>query len=147
MAVKAPVGKRVIAYIIDAVLIFLIIMVFGLGGMVVVWVLTAVLAALVGDIAMLMMFVGFIPYFLALGVAVLYWLLRDALNGGRSFGKKFMGLKVVKEGRAPGYVDSFLRNITLVIPLLNLIDLVLGLVAADGRRIGDKIANTQVVEA
>ena len=144
---KAPVGKRIIAYLIDAVLVFAIIMVFGVGSMVVIMVLSMVLASVTRGYGAILGLLWIPLYLLALLAAFGYWLFRDGLNGGKSYGKKFMGLRVVREGAPCDFKGSLLRNITLVIPLLNLVDLILGLVDAEGKRIGDKIANTQVVEA
>ena len=144
---KAPVGKRIIAYLIDVVLVMAIVIIFGIGGMVAIMAVTFVAAALTKGLGALLGFLAIPVYGIVMLVAICYWLFRDGLNGGRSFGKKFMGLKVVKDGRPCTYVDSLLRNITLAIPLLNIVDLVLGLVDAEGKRIGDKIAKTQVVEA
>ncbi len=140
---KAPVGKRVIAYIIDAVLLGVVI------GLVyaAIFVLMFGLAFVSDTLAGLSMLLMFPAMLLVMALMLGYWLFRDGLNGGRSYGKKFMGLKVVKDGAPATFKDSLLRNITLVVPLLNLVDLILGLVDADGKRIGDKIANTQVVEA
>jgi uncharacterized RDD family membrane protein YckC len=144
---KAPVGKRIVAYLIDAVLVMAIVFIFGIGGMVAIMGITFVAAALTKGLGALLGFLAIPVYGIVLLVALGYWLFRDGLNGGRSFGKKFMGLKVVKDGAPCKYMDSLLRNITLIVPLLNIVDLVMGLVDAEGKRIGDKIAKTHVVEA
>jgi len=144
---KAPVGKRILAYIIDGIMGGVAFAVLAVGGIILSMVLGVVLAAAIGSAGILAMFLWVIPYLLGLALMVGYMLFRDGLNGGRSYGKKFMGLKVVKNGAPATFMDSLLRNITLIVPLLNIVDLVLGLVDAEGKRIGDKIANTQVVEA
>ena len=144
---KAPIGKRVIAYLIDAAITMGIVMILGIGSMVAIMVLTMLLAAITRGVGALIGFLAIPAYLLALLLGVGYMLLRDSLNGGRSFGKKFMGLKVVKGSAPCSRKDSLLRNITLAIPLLNLIDLIMPFVDAEGMRFGDKIAGTQVVEA
>lgn len=74
---------------------------------------------------------------------IAYLLLRDALFGGQSIGKKVMKYKAVKEDGSSldgDYMSSIMRNITLFIPLLDAI-----LVLIDKPRLGDNIAKTKVV--
>ncbi|WP_159777855.1 RDD family protein [Flavobacterium sp. 9AF] len=76
---------------------------------------------------------------------IAYYLLRDALFGGQSIGKKVMKYKAVKEdgtSLSGDYVTSIMRNITLLIPLVDAI-----LVLIDKPRLGDNIAKTKVVNA
>ena len=82
-----------------------------------------------------------------------YWLVRDGLFQGQSVGKRLMGLKVVV-GRARArctVMDSIVRNVLWVIPLINLIMALVGLqtLAKDpaGRHWGDRLADTRVVRA
>ncbi|MGE5588561.1 MAG: RDD family protein [Clostridia bacterium] len=99
--------------------------------------------------------------------ALVFQLTKDAQWKNRSVGKKLMGLQVAN--LAGGDVDmpiSLKRNVTLAvgpllaaIPLLGLlvaplvgsilalIEIVLVLTDADGRRLGDRWANTQVIAA
>jgi len=73
------------------------------------------------------------------------YLLRDALFGGRSFGKKIMGYKVVLQdgtSLAGNYKASFIRNISLLIPLIDAI-----MVLTDKPRLGDNWAGTKVLLA
>jgi uncharacterized RDD family membrane protein YckC len=141
--VKAPIDKRIIAYLIDAAIIFAVIMGLGIGMMIVSMVVGMIVPRMAGLVGLLTIPVTFG----SIGIAFLYFLLRDGLNNGASVGKKFMKLKVVKNGAKCSYVDSVLRNITLIIPIVGLIDVILGLVDKDGLRIGDKVAKTQVVLA
>lgn len=72
-----------------------------------------------------------------------YILFRDALFGGQSIGKKIMKYKAVKEDGSSldgDYMASLMRNITLLIPLVDAI-----LVLIDKPRLGDNIAKTKVV--
>ncbi len=72
-----------------------------------------------------------------------YILFRDALFGGQSIGKKVMKYKAVKEDGSSldgDYMASLMRNITLLIPLVDAI-----LVLIDKPRLGDNIAKTKVV--
>jgi uncharacterized RDD family membrane protein YckC len=141
MASKPPATKRIIAYIIDSIIV-------GIAAAVLIgasFILPVVLAFVSPTLAGL----STIFIFIALGVwsifAIGYTLLRDGLGSGRSIGKKFMGLKVVKDGNKCGFKDSLLRNITLMV--LGPIDPIIALLDKDGMRLGDKIAKTQVVEA
>ena len=146
--VKASIGKRVVAYIIDSVIVAAIILVIGLGGFLASTLLgIGLTAATDSGAGMLMMFVGFIPYVLAIILALGYALLKDGLFSGRSLGKKLMGLKVTRDGVNCNMVGSILRNITLFIPILGLIELIMPFIDAEGLRFGDKIAKTKVVEA
>lgn len=102
---------------------------------------------------------------------ILYLLIADGLFGGRSLGKKLIGLKViiVESGKACGYKESILRNFIFAIgllffgllrqiPLLGwvfsiLVPLALlsieGLIllgSENGKRFGDEIAKTRVIE-
>lgn len=74
---------------------------------------------------------------------IAYLLLRDALFGGQSIGKKVMKYKAVKEDGSSldgDYMASIMRNVTLFIPLVDAI-----LVLIDKPRLGDNIAKTKVV--
>ena len=91
------------------------------------------------------------PLFLVAGAV--YVLLRDALFiKGQSAGKFLAGLVVVNldHGKPAGLVASAKRNAIFVVPGLNVVAIALELVAIvrdrQGQRLGDRIANTQVVE-
>jgi uncharacterized RDD family membrane protein YckC len=84
-------------------------------------------------------------------LAVLYITFRDGLFGGQSIGKKIMGVRVVhRDGRPISYVDSSFRNVLFIIYLLIPLAIVVESVAAfrnpERRRLGDRIANTCVVQ-
>jgi uncharacterized RDD family membrane protein YckC len=101
---------------------------------------------------------------------LVYLLLADGLFEGRSVGKKLIGLKIVlQDGSRCGYKESIFRNVPFaagfilggifgVIPLIGwLMSFVIFVVVLafeslviigsdNGKRLGDEIANTQVVE-
>lgn len=85
---------------------------------------------------------------------VLFWfypVLFEALDGGRSPGKRALGLRVVAMDGAPiGWVAAFTRNLLRAVDMLPF-GYAAGLVAslADpwGRRLGDQVAGTLVVHA
>jgi len=139
--VKADLGKRFIAAIIDAVIAVV---------------------------------VGFIPIIGGL-VATAYWLVRDGLDidfmDKRSIGKKLVKLRpVTLDGSPVDVMTSIKRNwmfalggiaqlfaftiiglllaipLAMVVFLISIVEVVLVIVDADGRRLGDKIADTMVIE-
>jgi len=82
----------------------------------------------------------------AQAVAVGLFLFRDA--GGGSPGKKLFGLRLIREGGAnAGVLQSLLRNATLLVPGWNLIEFASVMRRRDGRRPGDRVAGTALVEA
>ncbi len=76
-----------------------------------------------------------------------YLLFQDGINKGRSFGKRIMSMRVVNaETGAPcSYGKSILRNLFILIPLVNIVDALM--IFGDKRqRLGDKLAKTLVVK-
>jgi uncharacterized RDD family membrane protein YckC len=85
-----------------------------------------------------------IVWFVALGILVFGMLLRDGYRG-RSIGKQMLGLRLLTPaGSGCGYFRSVARNVPLVIPGWNLIELIL--VVAGRARTGDRLARTSVTE-
>jgi len=138
---KADLGKRIPAALIDGLLTFVI---------------------------------GWIPFIGGI-IAAAYWLVRDGLEldfmDRRSIGKKLMKLRpVTLDGTPMDIMTSAKRNwmfalggvaqlliytiigILLAIPLifvaflLGILELILVITDDEGRRLGDKIANTMVIE-
>ncbi len=90
---------------------------------------------------------------LLLAIGALYLLLRDALFiPGQSIGKFLFGLRVISlgDGRPCSRLHSAQRNFILLVPGLNVVAVVLESLAirrdSQGQRLGDTLANTQVVE-
>lgn len=89
------------------------------------------------------------PLYLAFGAG--YLLLRDAV-GGRSIGKLLFGLAVIsiETGRPSSFAGSVERNLLLLLPGPNVVAVFLEArtIVADpqGQRLGDRLAQTQVVE-
>lgn len=87
-----------------------------------------------------------LTWYATLAVMVSWMLLRDGY-GGRSLGKKVFGLRVVtRSSNRCSYWRSVVRNLPLIVPLWNVIEIILVLVSRDGRRSGDRIAGTTVCE-
>jgi len=119
---KADVRKRLLAASIDGLLVSTLCLFY--------WILDA-------------------PLYLALGAV--YLLLRDAI-GGQSIGKILLGLVVIDltTGRVSSVLASVKRNFLLLLPGANLVAIVLEaqtiLSDPQGQRLGDRLAQTQVVE-
>jgi uncharacterized RDD family membrane protein YckC len=105
------------------------------------WLLMAVLgnSGLGGGVFLLLLFLG-------------YWaypVLCEVHLGGRTFGKRFAGLMVVRSDGLPvGWRDSILRNLLLVadfLPCMYASGLLCMLSDARFRRLGDLVAGTLVV--
>lgn len=83
-------------------------------------------------------------WWVALAVLILAILLRDGFRG-RSLGKQLLGLRTITpRGEGCGYIRSVIRNLPLLIPVWNLLEL--ALVLAGKARTGDRIARTIVTE-
>lgn len=83
-------------------------------------------------------------WWVALGILVLAMLFRDGFRG-RSIGKQLLGLRLLTpKGEGCGYIRSAVRNIPLILPVWNLLEVVLVLFGRD--RTGDRIARTSVTE-
>jgi uncharacterized RDD family membrane protein YckC len=80
------------------------------------------------------------------GIFMFYFLFRDGFTRNGSFGKKVAHIYIsaVKTGRPCGVIRSFVRNLFLLIPPLQLIDLFIILFSKSGRRVGDYIAGTMI---
>ena len=90
---------------------------------------------------------------LFVAIGAVYLLLRDALFiPGQSVGKFLFGLRVISlgHGRPCSRLQSAQRNFILVVPGLNVVATVLEAIAVtrdpQGQRLGDMLANTQVIE-
>lgn len=85
-----------------------------------------------------------IVWFVALGILVIGILVRDGYRG-RSIGKAMLGLRLLTpRGEGCGYIRSIFRNIPLIVPVWNLVEVVL--VVAGRPRTGDRLARTVVTE-
>lgn len=83
-------------------------------------------------------------WWVALGILMLAMLFRDGYKG-RSIGKQLLGLRLVTpNGDGCGYFRSFVRNVPLVIPAWNLLEVIM--VLSGKARTGDRIARTMVAE-
>ena len=85
-----------------------------------------------------------IVWFVTLCIVMIGMLFRDGWRG-RSLGKQILGLRLVTPNERPcGYLRSLARNFVLIVPGVNLAEVVL--VIAGKRRLGDRMAKTTVTE-
>lgn len=83
-------------------------------------------------------------WWVALGILVIAMLFRDGFRG-RSLGKQLLGLRLLTpRGEGCGYLRSLIRNIPLILPGWNLLEVIM--VLAGKPRTGDRIARTSVTE-
>ena len=101
-----------------------------------------------------MMVMGWITFVVGFGWALWYALTKDGINGGRSIGKRRVGLMVVHLPsnapctRAQSAIRALVAVICNVVPAVGwLIEPVMVLIGEDGRRLGDRAADTQVIAA
>ena len=128
--VKATAGQRFLAYLIDALIAAIPVILFRMVSFNLI---------LVGQL-----------------IALAYLFTRESLPmtggylGGQSVGKKLMNIKVIKEDTGAGIVGDYgtgiIRQVSLAIPLFNLVDALM-VFTDDRKRFGDKWAKTIVVKA
>ncbi len=85
----------------------------------------------------------------AMGLAfflLIYLLFKDGIEG-QSICKRMFRLMVIDQttGKPCGPFKSFLRNLDMLLPFAPLVELLILQFSEDGRRLGDKLANTIVV--
>ncbi|HTS02594.1 MAG TPA: RDD family protein [Thermoanaerobaculia bacterium] len=79
-------------------------------------------------------------------LAALLFVARDASGG--SPGKKLFGLRLIRPGGRPaGLGASVARNLPLLVPVWNLVEIASVMRHRDGKRPGDRLAGTTLVEA
>jgi uncharacterized RDD family membrane protein YckC len=128
------VGRRAVAIIIDAVLLFIVgyLIALATGGT------TGEGYTLNGG-----------PAFVFFAIAIAYYIVMEKMWGA-TLGKKAMGLKVVKEDGAPlDWQASIVRNIMRIIDgfCLYLVGAIAVWVSKKKQRLGDMAAHTLVVKA
>lgn len=95
----------------------------------------------------------FLPLLSGLAVFTIYpafYLLRDVYQG-MSPGKIFVGLQVTNDnGDIPGIGSLILRNLIIAIPIISIFTIVIEYLvlrmSAAGRRLGDRMAGTIVID-
>lgn len=138
---KAPLGGRFVAYFLDGLI----------GGVPIGVAALAVVAAVSAESTPLIA-VTMLAAFAALVWGLWYLFTKDGRPNGQSIGKKAMGLMVVHlpTNQPCTRGQSALRYLVLfglgLIPYVGwLVEPIVTLTAAGGQRLGDKVANTQVI--
>jgi uncharacterized RDD family membrane protein YckC len=131
--------RRVIAFIIDAVIVFV--------PLTILTVIVTIFYALGGyGFGYYAIFVGGAVSILWSILFILYFIVMET-SSGASFGKRFFNLKVVnKSGQNPTFGESFIRNISKIYWLLLLLDVIVGLATskAYNQKYTDKFAGTSI---
>ena len=146
MADYANLGSRIVAIIIDLIILSLVVVIIALPlG------LLAGLSAIGNPTQLFAARIAFFVSFMVLNVLV--WLLYFTYfegTSGQTLGKKIMGIKVVKEnGDQPSFMDALIRTILRIIDgiAFYLVGFIVILVSEKKQRLGDMAAGTIVVEA
>jgi uncharacterized RDD family membrane protein YckC len=127
----ASLGDRIVAYIIDRLVIF---------AWIVVWVV-ALVAIEPRDTALLV--IGFLVVFLPI---TFYHLVCELFMDGQSIGKAAMKVKVArKDGGQPGLGAYLLRWLLRPVDQFNGLGLIVVLINGKGQRLGDLAAGTTVI--
>lgn len=132
--------ERIIAFVIDAVVVYLV-----LGVLAIAFALPYFLISGVNTMAA--MFAGIFS-FVAGVVLVVYFTLFENW-AGTSLGKRAMGLFVKsRSGKNPNLVEAFTRNVSKIYWLLLLLDIVVGLATSKEytQKFSDRFAGTSVVK-
>lgn len=141
---KAPFGDRILASIIDGLLLLvcyipaLLFFILGLSSI-----------KSYSSPAGFLLFLSVVLYI----IPSIFFLFLDGYRQGQGFGKKMFGLMVVylPENKPCSKTQSFLRNLIgyllTLIPFIGwVVELVVALIDKRGRRLGDRAALTQVIE-
>lgn len=162
MALHFPVAgptSRMLAYAIDLCIVYLLeaalLLVLFLSTPLAGWVADRLAAGFGGDgsdpkgelAAMLAFFLFFL--LLQLAFEIVYFVLLETTTGGRSVGKRVVGLRVVRDGGLPlGLRESLVRNLLRTadsLPANYLVGLIAMLLSREGKRLGDHAAGTLVI--
>ena len=130
--------ERIVAFVIDAVIVYLILGVLAFAF--------ALPFFFVGGIGAMTAMLAGVFSFVAGIVLVLYFSLIEAYAGS-SLGKRAMGLVVrSKTGKNPNLVDAFARNISKIYWVLLFLDMVIGLATSKGytQKFSDRFVGTSV---
>lgn len=130
------VGRRVIQYIIDYILV-------GIIPGIAYWLLDRGHGVLHG-------FGWAIATLIALVVYLWYWVIRPNNSNGQTFGMQLLGLRIIsKDGGPASMVQYFVRAVLLIVDtfVFGLVGLVAMMASRYHQRVGDHMARTLVVNA
>ena len=128
----SSIGSRFWAVLIDNIIVFVFVFIMLMLP------IRIVSEGLIGDLAVLLIFIGYFGYFTLLEG-----------NGGQTLGKKILGIKVVKEDGTPcDFRSALIRNILRcidVLPIYYIIALISMAQSVKTQRLGDRAAKTIVI--
>jgi uncharacterized RDD family membrane protein YckC len=152
--------SRMLAYLVDVVIVFFL----ALALMVLLALVTPLLVGLLGPLQRLaeglgsgsgevsetgVVLVAVAMLFVFMAAEISYFLFWEIANRGRSPGKALLGLRVVRDGGLPlDLTSSLLRNLLRIVdylPTYYLAGFIAMLVSPEGKRLGDLAAGTIVV--
>lgn len=94
---------------------------------------------------------SFVFVFLPIGFFLFYQLLSEIFNNGQSWGKKSIGIRVVRvDGQEPGLGDYLLRSVFLIVDVMMSIGTIAIILISSSpkrQRLGDLTANTTVIRS
>lgn len=133
----ASIGDRIIARIIDMIVIVLYMLSVSFmlfGG-------TSILSFLSNEITIVIFFAAYLP-------AIFYSFLCETFNNGQTLGKRIMKTRVVKaDGSTPGMGDFLMRWMLLLVDLhISCIGLIAIICTKRNQRFGDLAAGTLVIK-
>jgi uncharacterized RDD family membrane protein YckC len=133
--------KRLIAFIIDAVVVVIILVIIGL-------VVSVPYLVVTGVSVFAAVFAGVFGIIYGI-LLVLYFMFAEATSGA-TLGKRLMGMKVaLPAGRLPNFAESGIRNVSKIYWLLLLLDVIVGLAVSKDytQKYSDRVIGAQVVES
>ncbi|MBO0995084.1 RDD family protein [Bacillus sp. SD088] len=139
----AGLGSRTVAFIIDNVILMFVMMIITL--------ISVLLLFAFPDIAFMGTAQSYLVAFILIGVFLLnygYFMILEFFWGGKTIGKKIMGIRVIQEnGQSITFLSSFIRNLLLLIDSLPyyLVGLLMVFFHPKKKRLGDLLAGTIVV--
>jgi uncharacterized RDD family membrane protein YckC len=157
---KATVGKRILAYLIDTLIVIIPVAVIIPISIIPFfsYVRYEGDVSSTPNIAVIILMV--LAIFIGIGWALFYSLVRDGFGAGQSWGKKICGLMVINlnTNEPCNKVQSLVRNVFALlisgalswVPVINglssLVEPIVALVHEKGQRVGDMVGNTQVID-
>lgn len=146
MANNADLINRIVAIIIDTIILWVVMAVislpFGMQAMMMGTMTNPLAAAQMAGSAMLLSLLGIL-------VGFGYFVYFEGTTG-QTIGKKIVNIKVVRQdGKPMTHMDAIIRTILRIIDgiALYLVGLIVVLASKDKQRIGDMVAKTLVVKA
>jgi uncharacterized RDD family membrane protein YckC len=157
---KATVGKRILAYLIDTLIIIIPIAVIIPVSIIPFFSYVRYEGDVSSTPNIVMIILMVLVIIVSIGWAIFYGLVRDGFGAGQSWGKKIFGLMVVdlNTNEPCTKVQSLVRNVFALlismalswVPVINgltsLVEPIVALVHEKGQRIGDMVGNTQVID-